>query len=307
MSSDIDQYKEAMDKMSKVEPFSSKYPDTPEYEKLWEGALYGQDKILWVVAADLGARSNIKEFIESIEENNGDVYKVSLEEMLTPSYIPQIDSSRKVIFYGSVNFINRMADLNFNPGVFGSNESYSYKNLCENVPHEMIFNSPSDPYTVHGTAVDILKSLENREESELFFFKPGDDSKFIAGQVASVSDIRLKCNQLLNNQIPDADGNNPLLISVPYGIESEYRLFVVNGEIVTGSKYYPNQDPEIPNEVIQYGKEVIKHWNPEPLFVLDVVVSNSNYFVMEIQNFHSAGHYMADKDKLVKSIHQYLI
>lgn len=118
MSSDIDQYKEAMDKMSKVEPFSSKYPNTLEYEKLWEGALYGQDKILWVVAADLGARSNIKEFIESIEKNNGEVYKVSLEEMLTPSYIPQIDSSRKVIFYGSVNFINRMADLNFNPGVW---------------------------------------------------------------------------------------------------------------------------------------------------------------------------------------------
>lgn len=265
-----------------------------------------QENIIWVLATDLGAQSNIGEFVDAIKKNNGDVHEVSLEEMLTPSYIPQVDNKRKVIFYGSVNFINWMADLDFNPGVFGTNQGYSYHNLCKNIPHEMIFNSPSDPYTVHGNANDILEALKDRSDDELYFFKPGDDSKFIAGQIASVSDIRTKCNQLLNNQIPDADGNNPLLLSAPYGIESEYRLFVVDGEIVTGSKYYPNQDPEVPDEVIQYGKEVIKHWNPEPLFVLDVVVSNSNYFVMEIQNFHSAGHYMADKDKLVSSIHSYL-
>lgn len=307
MDSDTEQYKKAMDKMSKVEPFSSKYPDTPEYEKLWEGALYGKEEnIIWIVATDLGAQSNIGEFVDAIKKNNGDVHEVSLEEMLTPSYIPQVDKNRKVIFYGSVNFINWMADLDFSPGVFGDNQSYSYSNLCKNIPHGMIFNSPADSGTVHGNASDILSALESKDEDELFFFKPGDDSKFIAGQVSTVSDIRKKCNQLINNQIPDADGNNPLLLSIPYGIEAEYRLFVVNGNIITGSKYYPNQDPEVPEAVIEYGKEVIKHWNPEPLFVLDVVISNSNYFVMEIQNFHSAGHYMADKMKLIKAVHRYL-
>ena len=99
--------------------------------------------VTWVISNDLGARSKISDFIDAIKENKNDIFPVSLEETLTPSYVPKIDLSLPIIFYGPVNFITRMHNLKqFQPGVYGDNDLFSYKNLISNIPSEMLFNNP---------------------------------------------------------------------------------------------------------------------------------------------------------------------
>lgn len=249
----------------------------------------------WVIATELGSDSTIGVFIDAVKRSGAEIIPVNMEEMLTPSYQPPIFDSKPTIFYGPVNFISRMERLGFYPGVFGTSETYSYGNMVDHIPHSMIFNNPSETFT--GTSESIIEKIAETEED--YFFKPYLDNKSISGSVKSTADIKKFCELVMKGLIPDTAVDDKFVLAKPYGIESEYRLFVVDGEIITGSMYQPRYSPNIPSKVISFGKEVIKLWNPQPIFVLDIAVSMDNCFVMEVQNFHSAGFYDSDIDKLV--------
>ncbi|AXH72536.1 MAG: hypothetical protein [Caudoviricetes sp.] len=256
------------------------------------------NKVQWIVSNELGALSDIHLFVDKIKERDDCILQtVSLENVLTPSYTPTFNKNIPTLFYGPVNFINRMSTQGYTPGIFGDNESYSYENLCNNVPHEYIFNNPNECFL--GTPDEVLSYVSNMEDDMQLFFKPGDDSKFIIGQVCNVHAIKFMCNNILDNKIPDTNANSKLLVGVPYGIEKEYRLFVINGKISTGSEYKPNKSNEIPLQIIDFANKIISLWQPFPLMILDVCVSNNISYIMEIQNFHSAGFYLSDLDNII--------
>lgn len=262
-------------------------------------------KIRWVISNELGDQSDIKDFVKEIN-NNQDciIVTVSLEDVLTPSFIPDIEyDDIPTIFYGPVNFISRMEKLKYIPGVYGTPDSFSYDELCNNIPNDLLFNSPNDSFV--GTAQQIIDKYNTTNNISLFF-KPFRDDKSVIGSVKDIEDIKSFCKLVTEGKIPDVDNNTKFIISIPYGIETEYRLFVVDGEIITGSEYKPNLSRHIPQNVIEFGKEIINYWNPFPLFVLDVAVSNGNCFVMEIQNFHSAGHYKSDMKEIINKVNELL-
>lgn len=103
------------------------------------------NKIQWIVSNELGSLSDIGIFVDKLENNDRCILKtVSLEEILTPSFEPDANKNIPTIFYGPVNFINRMSLLGYKPGVYGSNEEYSYKNICDHIDKKYMFNSPDD-------------------------------------------------------------------------------------------------------------------------------------------------------------------
>lgn len=263
-------------------------------------------KIRWIVSNDLGSQSDIIQLVDELKSNEDvDYIPVSLEQVLTPSFKPDIPvDDIPTIFYGPVNFVTRMGKLGYKPGVYGTPDTYSYDNICNNIPHEFIFNDPEGSHIV--TATDVINSYNENEDYDMFF-KPYKDDKSIIGSVKKITDIVDFCKQVLDGKIPDVDGTTKFVISTPYGITVEYRLFVVDGKIISGSEYNPDKNNNsIPNKVIEFGNKIIEFWRPEPFFVLDIVISNNNCFVMEIQNFHSAGFYSSDIGKIVNSINQYL-
>lgn len=253
----------------------------------------------WVIATELGSDSNIGLFIDAVERSGAEIFPVSLEEVLTPSYRPDIENDKPTIFYGPVNFITRMSALGYKPGVFGTPEGYSYGEMCRHLPHSMIFNNPSE--TLTGASKAILDILDDTKD---YFFKPYLDNKTINGSVKSSHDIKKFLKLVDEGVVPDAPRDSLFIVSQPYGIEAEYRLFILNGKIITGSEYRPNISKEIPEKVIDFANTVIEQWCPEPIFVLDIAVSMGNCYVMEVQNFHSSGFYDSDIDLLVKSINE---
>lgn len=258
--------------------------------------------VQWIISTDLGNVSDITEFVDAVKACCDIVYPVSLEDVLTPSYVPDARTDLPTIFYGAVNFVNRMSEQKqYQPGVYGDNDIYSYANLTKHIPSSWLFNNPDE--TVSGNCHDILESIKEYKDDMTLFFKPGDDSKFIVGSPKQVKDIKKICEFIRDGKMPDADSNSPLLLAPVYGIEKEYRLFVVNGKVVTGSEYNPGkQSTDIPKKVYDFASKVIAQWNPEPVFILDVCLSAGNPYIMEIQNFHSAGHYAADKIAIVKAV-----
>lgn len=255
----------------------------------------------WVIATELGSDSSIGKFIEAVQHSGSEIIPIGMQDVLTPSFVPQLSKDQNIIFYGPVNWITRMEKLGYSPGVLGTPDKFSYENLCDNIPHEFIFNNPQD--TTVSNAQGIVDKLSTSEEDQ-WFFKPCLDNKTIAGSVKNSSDIIKFCQLVNQGIIPDTDVDTKWILSVPYGIESEYRLFVIDGNIITGSQYTPVHDSRVPFSVINFAHKIIAHWCPEDMFVLDIAVSNGNFFVMEIQNFHSAGFYESDINLLVDTINK---
>lgn len=262
-------------------------------------------KIQWVVADDLGVDSDINIFVECLKNNKDVIFKsVSKKEVLTPSYIPDFDVNIPTIFYGPTNFISRMEKLGkYTPGVIGNNEIYSYENLYKKIDPELFLNSPDSSFI--GNSSEILSYLDKKDG--LFFFRPNYDNKLISGMVRNKSNIEAICNNVLEGRIDDANKDTKFLISTPYGITNEYRLWILNGEIISHSQYFPNyKKVELPNKVVELADKVINSWSDTNLYILDICLSNKNPFIMEIQNFHSAGFYFSDKDKIISAINKSL-
>lgn len=256
----------------------------------------------WVIATDLGARSLIKEFVNVLEGKEQIIYPVSMEQLLTPDWKPIINDNIDTIFYGSTNFIERMSKLNYFPGVYGNNDMFSYENLIKHIPKEMLLNDPES--AVRGTAQYIINYIKNKNfnNDDLMFFKPGNDSKIFAGSVMTIKDILQICNNIDLGILPDADKDFPLLLSIPYGISHEYRLFIVDGKIITSSEYLPNVNNGCPKIVSNFAQDVIQKWCPTDIYTLDICLSAGKPYIMEIQNFHSAGFYDCDLNLLANAI-----
>lgn len=55
-----------------------------------------------------------------------------------------------------------------------------------------------------------------------------------------------------------------------------------------------------------FAKKMADLWSPAPVFVLDVCELNGELYIMEIGDFHSAGWYLSDKQKIVKVVSDFV-
>lgn len=261
-------------------------------------------KVQWIVANELGSDSDINLVIDVIKNDERCIFSpVTKENVLTPSFIPEYDSNIPTIFYGPTNFIDRMSKLNYFPGVVGNNEIYSYENLYKSIPGEYFLNGPDDSFI--GGPEEILNCLKNNK-NDLHFFRPNYDNKLIIGMVRNKSVIESICENILEGRVDGANKDTKFLISKPYGISTEYRLFIVDGKIISTSQYFPTRKycEVLPSKVNELAEKVIKLWTNTPWYILDICMSNNNSYIMELQNFHSAGFYKTDIAKIITSVNE---
>jgi hypothetical protein len=93
-------------------------------------------------------------------------------------------------------------------------------------------------------------------------------------------------------------------------LEKEWRVFVVDGKVVSGSHYRSylrlDQKPDLPTKVIEFVEDACKVWVPAKVFVMDVGESYKNLFIIECNCFNSSGFYKSDIEKIVISVSELL-
>lgn len=255
----------------------------------------------WVVATDLGDRSRIQDFINILKYKNQNLELVSLEQMLNPKYSPSFIKDENTFFYGPVNFVQRMSKFNQHPGVIGSH-TFTLDNIFKNVPENYLLNNK------HSTFIGTAEGIENfitHNAHDLYFFKPGNDQKLFTGGAYNVADIKKICWNIKNETLPDANKDMPLVIGELYGIEAEYRCFVINHTVATVSQYARHQEyyisNHIPEKVLNFAQKMIDIWSPEEGYVLDIGLSNGNPYIIEYQGINSAGFYASDLNNFVSA------
>jgi len=211
-------------------------------------------------------------------------------------------SDEKVIFYGSLNLSRDILKKSkWIPGVWCnlnalkcSNYYNYYGKYLLNKDYIML------PYGEMYRQKEFL--FKNLGINNSLFVRPDDGFKSFTGQVISYENYEIDVKQL---GFYDVDASNIVIVSSPKNIKKEIRFICIDGQIVTGSINKLDGKPfEIPfsnyeSDALIFAQNVVKEWQPELCFTLDVALYENEYKLLEINSFSCSGFYQCDIEKIV--------
>lgn len=100
-----------------------------------------------------------------------------------------------------------------------------------------------------------------------------------------------------------------IVIAELKNIFSEYRFFIIEDKIITGSLYMRNNkvicDNFIPEYILNVAKEYCKLYKPADIFVMDIAETDKGIFIVEYNCWNSSGLYLCDVQKLFFSVNEF--
>jgi hypothetical protein len=259
-------------------------------------------KTTWIMQTNMGENSDIQEYVQAVRDSGADVIEVEYKAF-SDDY-PNIDIAGPVVVYGAVNWVKNIQKAGLYPlGIFGTPETFTYKSWAEHYG-SMLLNSPDS--TQLTTIGDFCS--DKRDPNEDIFVRPQHDTKTLVGRVWTTSEFKKWCLEAATGKHAEVDANTPIVVATPYGIEAEWRLFVVDNKVVGASQYHKKgrlfKSPGAPQDILDFAEKVIAKWMPAPAYTLDLCRSAGNCYIVEAQGFNSAGQYACDVKKVADAVNE---
>lgn len=141
------------------------------------------------------------------------------------------------------------------------------------------------------------------------FIRPVLDSKSFAGCVMDWEQLSEWKSRILALSPEDGStitGDTMVMISPVKSILKEYRLWIINQKVVTGSVYKINNKKHYElltePEVIEFAEKMANKWSPIEAYVMDVALTYNGLKIIEVNNINSSGFYAGDMTKLVRAL-----
>ncbi len=145
-----------------------------------------------------------------------------------------------------------------------------------------------------------------REYGELFF-RPDGGGKGFSGMVIAERAVPEEM-KLMKMRV---DPEELVVVAPTVNITKEWRLVIVNNEVVGGSQYKEDgktiRKAETPQGLIDYAREVLTavKYNPDPAWTLDICQTHSGKLkVLEVGTFSCAGLYAADPEPVITAVNK---
>lgn len=144
--------------------------------------------------------------------------------------------------------------------------------------------------------IDLNTALYQSFDEDVFI-KPTSDLKAFTGGVLkkgqSIHDFIQNSARLANFM------NEPALIAPVKHIHSEYRFFVINNAVITGSRYMLDSKVSphihIPESVLEKAHILATQYSPDTVFTMDLaLLHNENIEIVEYNCFNTSGNYLCD-------------
>jgi hypothetical protein len=187
-------------------------------------------QIQWVVQRNLTSQSDFEQLKESCHKIG--VAFIELDIIPFTAKLPNFDRSRNSIIYGSTTF-NGLAfeDANLRKGLFFNEVTFSIENYIEKWGGHMLNDDAS------VITFEELIDGNNYSPDKLLFIRPNDDSKSFAGEVKPFEQISDWYEKLKAVENTNLSLESKIIVSEPYNIHYEWRLWIVNKKVVAASKY----------------------------------------------------------------------
>jgi hypothetical protein len=210
-----------------------------------------------------------------------------------------IDVSGPTMFYGSTRLVEIAGHLPIKPGVFFTHSWFDPQNWVGKRPDLL---NESQSYITVG-------ELRKNWITEPVFIK-SVDPKVLTGMVLESDNPPISTTisekewwLIEYEHLKDEDR---LVISPVQSIEREWRFFIVNGEIVTGSQYKHDgllriREP-IAENVWKQVRRMAQEWLPSPNIVMDVaLMADGSFKVVEFNCLNSSGFYASPIEPLLEA------
>ncbi|AJD93071.1 hypothetical protein JMA_37530 (plasmid) [Jeotgalibacillus malaysiensis] len=201
-------------------------------------------------------------------------------------------SDGHITWYGSKRFDKVLQRLQVKPGSF-TNENFDMTVIREEMGEELL-NS--------DFLIGELHELE--PEWDAFFIRPTGNTKLFGGMVVTKEEFH-EWQERERHQESSYQGQF-LMISELKEIEAEYRFFVVDGRVITGSSYKVDGQLNtnvIPSDaVVSYAQRMVERFALADAFVIDVAETKQGLRVVEYNNLNTAGLYRCDEMTIVTAL-----
>ena len=251
---------------------------------------------------NLYAEENFTELVRQLEVQNLDFQIVNIIPF-SHEIDPDINVENPIFVFGATAMGKIAKAKNWKPGYI--DENINYVKLIDNYGQD----------TFNGNCVivkfgDLVKTSKLPQWSRIFV-RPVNDGKSFAGTTMTWLELfewesRLYQLGYSENSQTTITADDYIVISEAKEIHSEYRFFVVDGKVITGSRYklgnrvlYSNQ---VDQEVYDYAQKMVDVWAPNKAFALDICRANDRFYVLEINAINSAGFYHCDMGKLIHAL-----
>ena len=214
---------------------------------------------------------------------------------------PRVGDPNNVVMFGSYSLWRNAEKNAYRPGVF------KLRPFVHEVPWQpFMLNGPNALFLEVANIPSCL-----RGDAE-WFVRPVSDSKEQAGKVLFAQEVReiaAKVVALDESEIPIGSlrHDTVLMFTKPARIYKEWRVWIVNNEIVTYSVYKEGTRVvyrgEIDDDARQFAAQMVS-LNPafSPAYVMDICRTDDGLRFLETNCINAAGFYDADVIKLAAAI-----
>jgi hypothetical protein len=199
-----------------------------------------------------------------------------------------LDKNQDIIFYGSTRLVEIAENLSFKPGVFFNKEWFNPKNWI---------GKRSDLLNEEQKYIS-AEELRKDWISEAVFIK-SIDPKILTGMVLEPED-----KSWWISEYEHLDKNDRLVLSPIQKIKQEWRFFIVNNKVITGSQYKHDgvlriREP-ISEDIWEQAYKMAGDWLPSKNIVMDIALMEDEKFkVVEFNCLNCSGFYASPIEPLI--------
>lgn len=219
-----------------------------------------------------------------------------------------------VVFHGSLQHGRQLSHLPIYPGTFMTIDNYECYNYYAYYSDHLL----NGDYLMFGFN-DLgrnKKKLFNYFDTNSVFIRPSNGYKTFAGQVINDSNFE---TELKNIKQYIGEDNPLVVVSKCCKIYEEYRFVIVQGEVVSGAKYFdkynmgtfkPYYDKPCSHDdikIIEYVTKLTKLYQPDKAFTMDICVTEYGPALLEINSFNCASMYGNNYHSVVEAINELAI
>ena len=162
------------------------------------------------------------------------------------------------------------------------------------------------------TVSNAINALGCYAPGHQFFTRPNDDLKLFSGMVESAEYLfeffqsSLTC---ASSKSAKLELDTLVVLEDPSDIDVEWRWFIVDGQVVDGSRYRQNgklKPEHVGDSLMLYEAQTLADkWLPHECCVMDVALVHGAYHVLEFNTINCSGFYNHNVDLIVSKLWQY--
>lgn len=261
-------------------------------------------KTKWLIDNYMIETSYHENFVEVLKRNNFD-FELKSYVPFKEGELPKFKTDDCVVIYGSINFVKQNLKHGFIPGAYLQEQAMNCTGYIPYIDDNKLLANSNHVFATYKDFKSRKDFFYDIFQTNKIFVRPNCGLKTFTGVPIHQDEFDYEMNTL--EKLTSVSDDTLILISNCKKITNEYRFFIVNREVITGSQYKLNDELNIASgysqEAFNVAVQMAKNkWQPDIAYVCDVGIVNGEPKIIELNSFSCSGFYACDIDLIINAI-----